>query len=236
VLDHETGHAVQARADVDAPSVVRELQADCFAGSWTHFAETSGPAAVELTDGALATILTLRDQPGRSAAAQQAHGLGFDRVNAFQTGYEQGAANRVRFPQQGVVTTELPFRTGGSARADRRSRDRDVAESGLGTGSAACVGLPATGEQAVVQRDCFTGAWPAHLAGSDPKALNCRPATWTRLWPRSSPAAFTTVALSPEHCPCGPSCSRTRKPVSELGVVPAQRQADVRRRRPRRIR
>jgi predicted metalloprotease len=115
VLAHETGHAIQTRAGVDAPSVVRELQADCFAGSWTHFAETSADDPVTLTDTSLdtavATILTLRDQPGTSGDAQQAHGLGFDRVNAYQTGYEHGAERCAQFPEQGVTTTELPFRT-----------------------------------------------------------------------------------------------------------------------------
>jgi hypothetical protein len=115
VLAHETGHAIQARAGVEAPSIVRELQADCFAGSWTRWSEASAADPVGLTDGALdsavATILTLRDQPGTPAAAEQAHGLGFDRVNAFQTGYEQGAEACAAFPERGVVTTELPFRT-----------------------------------------------------------------------------------------------------------------------------
>ncbi|MDX6248843.1 MAG: hypothetical protein QOF10_2203 [Kribbellaceae bacterium] len=115
VLAHEMGHAIQARAGVQAPSVVRELQADCFAGSWTKYAETSKDDSVALADGALdsaiAAILTLRDQPGNPATAPQAHGLGFDRVNAFQTGYDQSAGSCAGFPQQGVVTTELPFRT-----------------------------------------------------------------------------------------------------------------------------
>lgn len=115
VLAHEMGHAVQARAETRTSSVVRELQADCFAGSWTRYAETSGADRVTVTEGALdsavATILTLRDPPGTAAGAEQAHGLGFDRVNAYQTGYEQGAARCAEFPTKGVVTTELPFRT-----------------------------------------------------------------------------------------------------------------------------
>jgi predicted metalloprotease len=115
VLAHEMGHAVQARAGVQAPSVVIELQADCFAGSWTKYSETANDDGIALADGALdsaiAAILTLRDQPGNPATAPKAHGLGFDRVNAFQTGYDQGAGSCAGFPQQGVVTTELPFRT-----------------------------------------------------------------------------------------------------------------------------
>ncbi|WBQ04493.1 hypothetical protein [Kribbella sp. CA-293567] len=223
VLAHETGHAVQARAGVKAPSVVQELQADCFAGSWTRYAETSGSDPVSLVDGALdsavVAILTLRDQPGTAAGGQQAHGLGFDRVNAFQTGYEQGAGRCAQFPEQGVVTTELPFRTVAESRtggnlpyaeavqlltADlnefwtaavprlepgqtfsppaEKPSDQDLQTvheriGDLATGSVLSdawaeaaqseLGLPTTGEQAGLQRDCFTGAWIAHLAGTD---------------------------------------------------------------------
>ncbi|ONI69372.1 hypothetical protein BWI15_22555 [Kribbella sp. ALI-6-A] len=254
VLAHEFGHAVQARVGVDAPSVVQELQADCFAGSWTRFAETSTEDSVELTDGALdsavATILTLRDQPGRAATAPQAHGLGFDRVNAFQTGYEQGASQCAKLPSEGVVTTELPFRTRAEAESggdlpfaeavqvlsssldaywssilprladDRRYQSpaispddgTDVPECAgaedpagliadycpatrtiawstprllaahdqigdLATGATLSdawaeagqsqAGLPTSGQDAGLQRDCFTGAWIASLAGDD---------------------------------------------------------------------
>lgn len=115
VLAHEMGHAIQRRANVQAASVVVELQADCFAGSWLRFAQESGDDPVNVTedalDGAVSTILTLRDQPGTPATNQQAHGLGFDRVNAFQTGYDDGAKGCAAFPNEGVVTTELPFRT-----------------------------------------------------------------------------------------------------------------------------
>jgi hypothetical protein len=66
-------------------------------------------------DSAVGAILVLRDEPGTPATLPQAHGLGFDRVNAFQTGWEQGAARCANFPDGGVVTTELPFRTQGEA-------------------------------------------------------------------------------------------------------------------------
>lgn len=115
VLAHEMGHAVQRRAGVQAPSLVLELQADCFAGAWVRYAETTRADRVTVESGALDTavraVLTLRDQPGSPSENPQAHGLGFDRVNAFQTGYEQGAKSCARFPTGGIVTTELPFRT-----------------------------------------------------------------------------------------------------------------------------
>ena len=113
VLAHEMGHAVQNRAAVQASSIVIELQADCFAGTWVHFAQSSGSDPVTVTghglDSAVAAILQLRDRPGTPAVAPQAHGLGFDRVNAFQTGYEQGTTACAAFPTKGVLTTEVPF-------------------------------------------------------------------------------------------------------------------------------
>ncbi|WP_433004208.1 neutral zinc metallopeptidase [Kribbella sp. CA-294648] len=245
VLAHETGHAVQARAGVDAPSVVRELQADCFAGSWTRWSEGSATDAVSFTDGALdsavATILTLRDQPGTPAGAQQAHGLGFDRVNAFQTGYEQGAEACAGFPERGVVTTELPFRTvaesqtGGNlpypeavavltdslndfwtsalpqlkpgttfdppaVRPGEGDRLQGVHEQigDLATGAIlseawaeaaqTAAELPTAGRQAGMQRDCFTGAWLAYLAGDDLAS--------SQLSPGDLDEALTQIVLS----------------------------------------
>jgi predicted metalloprotease len=115
VLAHEMGHAIQARARVHAPSVVIELQADCFAGAWVAYAQSSGtdPVVVSASalDSSIRAIPALRDQPGTPATTPQAHGLGFDRVNAFQTGYQNGAARCATFPQGNVVVTELPFQT-----------------------------------------------------------------------------------------------------------------------------
>jgi predicted metalloprotease len=115
VLAHEMGHAVQARAGVDAPSVVRELQADCFAGAWVAFAQHSSrdpvSVAASALDSSVRALPALRDQPGTAATNAQAHGLAFDRVNAYQTGYESGASRCARFPQGDVVVTELPFQT-----------------------------------------------------------------------------------------------------------------------------
>ncbi len=115
VLAHEFGHAIQHRVAVDAPSVVIELQADCFAGAWVAYTQTSpsDPVTVDETalDSSIRAIPLLRDQPGTAATNPKAHGLGFDRVNAFQTGYESGAGQCVTFPDGNVVVTELPFRT-----------------------------------------------------------------------------------------------------------------------------
>ena len=69
---------------------------------------TVAPSAVE---SSVRTLPALRVQPGTAATNPQAHGLAFDRVNAYQTGYEDGAARCARFPQGDVVVTELPVGT-----------------------------------------------------------------------------------------------------------------------------
>src|SRR5262245_7932354 len=95
VLAHEWGHAVQARIGFETyQTVYMEQQADCFAGSWSaHVA--SGESDLHLADAdldtALAGFLQLRDPSGVDGSQQGAHGNGFDRVRAFQDGYEGGA-------------------------------------------------------------------------------------------------------------------------------------------------
>jgi predicted metalloprotease len=115
VLAHEMGHAVQARAGVDAPSILIELQADCFAGAWVADVQSSDAAPVAIDgsalDASIRAIPLLRDQPGTPATNPQAHGLAFDRVNAFQTGYEKGAVRCATVPKGDVAVTELPFST-----------------------------------------------------------------------------------------------------------------------------
>ncbi len=142
VLAHEFGHAVQHRAGVNAPSVLIELQADCFAGAWVAYAQTSAndPVTVDeaALDGSIRAIPLLRDQPGTAATNTQAHGLGFDRVNAFQTGYESGADRCATFPNGNVVVTELPFRTpaelqtGGTSTSGRRYRSSSATSTATG--------------------------------------------------------------------------------------------------------
>jgi predicted metalloprotease len=115
VMAHEYGHAVQARLGVtDQPTVVLEQQADCFAGAWvadalagrsTAFRDIT-PAELDSTVGGL---LQLRDQPGTSALAPQAHGNAFDRVRAYQEGVEQGATRCAAYPADNLPVTEVPF-------------------------------------------------------------------------------------------------------------------------------
>ncbi len=96
VIAHEWGHAVQARAgaDVGRPTVTLELQADCFAGAWAARAAAGDSPRfrvdAEDLDRALAGVLSLKDAPGALSTDPNAHGSGFDRVGAFQDGFEDG--------------------------------------------------------------------------------------------------------------------------------------------------
>ena len=111
VLAHEWGHAVQARSNFTARTVTKELQADCFAGGWAKHAqakEVFKANSAEL-DTALAGILELRDSPGTSKIDPSAHGSGFDRVGAFQDGYDHGPGACKDYRDDNPVVVELPF-------------------------------------------------------------------------------------------------------------------------------
>lgn len=115
VMAHEYGHAVQVRlGDTGQPTVVLEQQADCFAGSWLadvragHSSAFKNITAAQLDD-TVAGILMLRDQPGTSAVADGAHGNAFDRVRAFQEGFEQGPTQCAGYNADNLPVTEVPF-------------------------------------------------------------------------------------------------------------------------------
>ncbi len=98
ILAHEFGHAVQWRTDlVDEPtrSIVREQQADCFAGVYLRWvAEGHSPRfTLNTTDGldhVLAGGLWLRDDPEGLGSGDE-HGSALDRIGAFQEGFDGGA-------------------------------------------------------------------------------------------------------------------------------------------------
>ncbi|MCP4961558.1 MAG: hypothetical protein GY925_20110 [Actinomycetia bacterium] len=110
VLAHEYGHAVQTRGGLQAAPIIRDLQADCFAGSWIRRA-IDGDGAIRLTDsdleGAVSGFLLLRDPPGNPTDSQSAHGSAFDRVNAFQSGFSEGATRCRDFASEGVEIVDI---------------------------------------------------------------------------------------------------------------------------------
>jgi len=92
VLAHEFGHAMQTRLPrQEQVGVLRELQADCFAGAWARWtAERRLLEAGDLDEATLA-VFTGRDLPGTPWTDPQAHGSGFERTRAFGDGFEAGA-------------------------------------------------------------------------------------------------------------------------------------------------
>jgi len=109
VMAHEFGHAVQARVGPPRSSIATETQADCLAGTWTRWVADGKAAHSRLRepelDQLLRGYLQLRDPVGTSTAAQSAHGSYFDRVSAFQEGFDDGAeACRDHFGPERVFT------------------------------------------------------------------------------------------------------------------------------------
>jgi predicted metalloprotease len=123
VMAHEFGHAVQGRVGYPVPASINvETQADCFAGTWTKWvADGDAPHSTirpaELDD-VLRGYLLLRDPVGTGANETEAHGSYFDRVSAFQQGFDDGpAACRDSFGR------DRPFTQG-------EFRDADIATGG----------------------------------------------------------------------------------------------------------
>ncbi|GLZ43395.1 aminopeptidase [Actinokineospora sp. NBRC 105648] len=104
VLAHEMGHAVQNRTGAGAterkadprkfPTILIEAMADCYAGAFVRWV-ADGKAehlsiAKDRLDTALESLISFRDPVGTDQTDRGAHGDAFDRVSAFQDGYEQG--------------------------------------------------------------------------------------------------------------------------------------------------
>lgn len=115
VLAHEWGHVIQSpdRSDMRGATITEELQADCYAGAWVrHARDADRPYfAVDTAtlDEAVAGILRLRDQPGSAPDAPNAHGSGFDRVRAFQDGYQSGLESCVDYSDTTIAPYQFPF-------------------------------------------------------------------------------------------------------------------------------
>ncbi|SFL50989.1 hypothetical protein [Geodermatophilus ruber] len=125
VMAHEFGHAVQARVGAPRTSIAVETQADCLAGAWTAWVATGEAGHTRILepelDQLLRGYLLLRDPVGTGTDTREAHGSYFDRVSAFQEGFDGGAAPcRDRFgPDRAYTQSEFAsdgdFRAGGNA-------------------------------------------------------------------------------------------------------------------------
>jgi predicted metalloprotease len=98
VIAHEYGHALQwmaGLADLDTPGLVREQQADCFAGVYLHWVAAGDSSRFTLSTGdglnhVLAGMIYIRDRL-EGGPAEDPHGSALDRVSAFQMGFTGGA-------------------------------------------------------------------------------------------------------------------------------------------------
>ncbi|MBV8964909.1 MAG: neutral zinc metallopeptidase [Mycobacteriaceae bacterium] len=100
VLAHEYGHAIQRMANIaddSTPILVLEQQADCFSGTYMRWvAEGRSPRfTLSTTDGldhVLAGAIELRDPTPttQKPTTKNPHGTAFDRVGAFQIGFDGG--------------------------------------------------------------------------------------------------------------------------------------------------
>ncbi len=134
VIAHEFGHAIQDRFVTFDRTVDLELQADCFAGAWTaHVANGDSdqfePGDVDL-DRTVAGMIAIRDQPGIHPDDPFAHGSGFDRIAAFQDGYQNDAGKCEEYADEAEDrrTAEIEFEpdefsTGGNYHLDDRGDD-----------------------------------------------------------------------------------------------------------------
>jgi predicted metalloprotease len=128
-MAHEFGHAVQGRVGYPLQaSIAIETQADCFAGTWTKWVADGNAAhntirPAELDD-VLRGYLLLRDPVGTGLNAGEAHGSYFDRVSAFQEGFDSGPTacrddfGRDRSYTQGAFQSDADIASGGDAPYD----------------------------------------------------------------------------------------------------------------------
>jgi predicted metalloprotease len=104
VLAHEMGHAVQRRTGLtiakqranpeEYPTILIEAQADCYAGSFVRWVADGKASHLKISkdrlDTAMEALVMFRDPVGTEQTDQDAHGDAFDRVSAFQDGFNQG--------------------------------------------------------------------------------------------------------------------------------------------------
>ena len=114
VLSHEWGHVIQTQTGTEFPAtVLAEQQADCFAGAWVQHVDSGDSKLLKLDPGdldkGLAGMLEFRDPPGGDPTNEGSHGSGFDRVNAFQEGFEGGPQRCAQYTSNPPLIQELPF-------------------------------------------------------------------------------------------------------------------------------
>ena len=122
IVAHEYGHILDYQAGFDLQGVIAEQFADCMAGVWAANASERGQAPFDTPaalDATVATAAEFRDEPGDDPTSDDAHGLAFDRIRAFQEGFDRGAEFCASYTDTPPALTESPFddedeKTGGN--------------------------------------------------------------------------------------------------------------------------
>jgi hypothetical protein len=193
---HEMGHAVAARAGVaTGDALLRELQADCFAGNVLAGTNT------DLLAGA-AALLDFGDRPTVRRTDTGAHGLAIDRAMSVRVGMLDGPTACRAFTA-GTVPIVLGRFPAQAAAPDRFAHDTDVlgaarrslaairpqigwtdpaADDVETAGQYGQFGVAAVGVLAAAHGEglsptaagCLTGAWTAAVLGGPDDSLGGR--------------------------------------------------------------
>jgi predicted metalloprotease len=119
VFAHEMGHFVQfhiGSVTATTDTIIKEQQADCYAGAFMRWTAEGNAPHFQLSTGdgldrVMATMLLFRDPMGSADTGPQAHGTAFDRITAFQYGFEAGPqrCNKINAQEIRQRVTELGF-------------------------------------------------------------------------------------------------------------------------------
>jgi len=157
VLAHEWGHAVQNRYGFDSlnqPTIISELQADCFAGAWTGRIAADESDILRLEPGdleeAMAGFLLIGDGLGTAPGGPDAHGGSFDRLSAFFDGFNDGVARCATYETQQPPVVFIDLQSG-----DDPSQGRDLPLSEVTPTLTAALDT----YWSIVYPEVFGGAW-----------------------------------------------------------------------------
>ncbi len=136
VMAHEFGHAVQFRSDEldrNVPTIYTEQQADCFSGAWARRVWEGQVAGLTFGDEDIRTgliaLVAVADPIGTSVLEPGGHGAAFDRIGAFQEGFNGGIDNCV-----GLIEKPLPLLPNEFARGSNDHLTNGNARFGWGSG------------------------------------------------------------------------------------------------------
>jgi predicted metalloprotease len=144
VLAHEFGHALQQMAKLVTradPTIVREQQADCFAGVYLYWVAAGKSQRFTLStadglDHVLAGIIITRDPVQDSDTMNDdEHGTALDRISAFQMGFITGASACAGINKQEITTRrgDLPTALQVDPNGDSETGEVEINEDTLST-------------------------------------------------------------------------------------------------------